>query len=74
MASTRIPPDQLADRWKAVRRMSSEQPERTLRVAVIGASLAGLFAAAAISRAGHEAVLIERDLLSDTAAPRAGVP
>ena len=54
--------------------MSTEQPERTLRVAVIGASVAGLFAAAAISRAGHEAVLIERDQLSDTAAPRAGVP
>ena len=41
---------------------------------MIGASLAGLFAAAAISRAGHEAVLIERDELSDTPAPRAGVP
>jgi len=54
--------------------MSSDHPERTLRVAVIGASLAGLFAAAAISRAGHEAVLIERDELSDTPAPRAGVP
>ncbi len=34
----------------------------------------GLFAAAAISRAGHQAVLIERDRLSRTAAPRAGVP
>ena len=75
MASIRIPPDQLTDSvGKAVRGMASEQPERTLRVAVIGASLAGLFAAAATSRAGHEAVLIERDQLSDTATPRAGVP
>src|SRR5664279_1534701 len=54
--------------------MSSDHPERTLRVAVIGASLAGLFAAAAVSRAGHEAGLVERDPLSDTAAPGAGVP
>jgi hypothetical protein len=58
--------------------MASEQPEHTLRFAVIGASLAGPFAAAAVSRAVHEAVheavLIERDRLGDTAAPRAGVP
>ena len=75
MANIRIPPDQLTDSMgKAVRGMASEQPERTLRVAVIGASLAGLFAAAAISRAGHEAVLVERDQLGDTATPRAGVP
>jgi FAD binding domain len=74
MAPARIPPDQVTDSvGKAVRRMASEQPEHTLRVAVIGASLAGLFAAAAVSRAGHEAVLIERDRLGDTAAPRAGV-
>jgi len=56
------------------------QPGRTdpargpLRVAVIGTSLAGLFAAAAVSRAGHRAVLIERDHLGGSSARRHGVP
>jgi 2-polyprenyl-6-methoxyphenol hydroxylase-like FAD-dependent oxidoreductase len=45
-----------------------------LQVAVIGASLAGLFGAAAVSRAGHRVTVLERDRLDDTAAARPGVP
>jgi len=44
------------------------------RVVVIGASFAGLFAAAAVAAAGGEVTLIERDVLADTAEPRPGVP
>ena len=44
------------------------------RVVIIGASFAGLFAAAATARAGAEVTLLERDRLSDSAAPRPGVP
>lgn len=45
-----------------------------LRVAVVGASFAGCFAAAAVAAAGGEVIMIERDLLDDTAQPRRGVP
>src|SRR6476646_8285137 len=45
-----------------------------LQVAVIGASLAGLFTAAAVSRAGHQVILLERDRLDGTAETRPGVP
>ncbi len=45
-----------------------------LQVAVIGASLAGLFSAAAVSRAGHQVILLERDRLDGTAETRPGVP
>lgn len=44
------------------------------RVVIVGASFAGLFAAAAIARAGAEVTLLERDRLSDRAEPRPGVP
>lgn len=47
---------------------------RPLNVVVIGASLAGLFAAAAAAGSGHRVVVVERDRLSDTADPRPGVP
>lgn len=43
-------------------------------VAVIGASFAGSFAAAAAASAGSEVTLIERDVLGDTPQPRRGVP
>ncbi len=44
------------------------------RVVIVGASFAGLFAAAATARTGTEVTLLERDRLSDRAEPRPGVP
>jgi flavin-dependent dehydrogenase len=46
----------------------------TVKVVIIGASLAGLFAAAAVAGAGAQAVIIERDVLPDVPLPRKGVP
>jgi 2-polyprenyl-6-methoxyphenol hydroxylase-like FAD-dependent oxidoreductase len=43
-------------------------------VVIIGASLAGLFAAAAAAAAGARAMIIERDVLPDGPVPRKGVP
>jgi 2-polyprenyl-6-methoxyphenol hydroxylase-like FAD-dependent oxidoreductase len=43
-------------------------------VVVIGASLAGMFAAAAATANGAETVLLERDRLPETPEPRKGVP
>jgi flavin-dependent dehydrogenase len=43
-------------------------------VVIIGASLAGLFAAAAAAAAGARAMIIERDVLPDRPVPRKGVP
>jgi 2-polyprenyl-6-methoxyphenol hydroxylase-like FAD-dependent oxidoreductase len=40
------------------------------RVVIVGASFAGLFAAAAIARAGAEVTLLERDRLTDRGEPR----
>ena len=54
--------------------MSPHTQDRTLTVAVIGASLAGLFAAAAVATAGHDVTLLERDELDDDALGRPGVP
>lgn len=54
--------------------MASDPSGEALRVVVIGASLAGLFAAAAVAQAGHEVVVLERDRLTDTPTPRPGVP
>ena len=45
-----------------------------MRVVVIGASLAGLLAAAASAAAGAETMIIERDVLPQTPEPRKGVP
>jgi 2-polyprenyl-6-methoxyphenol hydroxylase-like FAD-dependent oxidoreductase len=45
-----------------------------MRVAVIGASLAGLFAAAAAAANGADTVILERDQLPQTPQPRKGVP
>ena len=44
------------------------------RVVIIGASFAGMFAAAALVRAGAEVTLLERDRLPDRIEPRPGVP
>ena len=46
----------------------------TANVVVIGASFAGLFAAAAAAKAGRRVILVERDRLVDGAEPRPGVP
>jgi hypothetical protein len=45
-----------------------------MRVVVIGASLAGLFAAAAAAANGADTVILERDRLPKTPEPRRGVP
>src|SRR5918998_6954057 len=45
-----------------------------MRVAVIGASLAGLFAAAATASRGAETTVLERDRLPTSPQPRKGVP
>ena len=50
------------------------QSPTPMRVVVIGASLAGLLAAAASAAAGAETVIIERDVLPQTPEPRKGVP
>ncbi len=46
----------------------------TRTAVVIGASFAGLLAAAAAARAGYQVTILERDLLPTTAEPRPGVP
>lgn len=47
----------------------------TTRTAVVlGASLAGLFTAAALARNGYRVTVLERDELPDTPSPRKGVP
>ena len=43
-------------------------------VVIIGASLAGLFAAAAAAAAGARTMIIERDVLPETPVARKGVP
>jgi flavin-dependent dehydrogenase len=50
--------------------ISSQQRD----VVIIGASLAGLFAAAAAATAGARTMIIERDVLPDQPVPRKGVP
>src|SRR5918997_149602 len=45
-----------------------------MRVAVLGASLAGLFAAAATASRGVETIILERDRLPVAPEPRKGVP
>jgi 2-polyprenyl-6-methoxyphenol hydroxylase-like FAD-dependent oxidoreductase len=54
--------------------MESKRTDGTPRVAVIGASFAGMFAAAAAAAAGGEVTMLERDVLPDTPEPRRGVP
>ncbi|MGH3975347.1 MAG: enterotoxin, partial [Pseudonocardiaceae bacterium] len=51
--------------------MLNEQP---WRVVVVGASLAGLFAAAATAGRGNSVTVLERDVLPSDPQPRAGVP
>lgn len=48
--------------------------EHPRRVVVIGASLAGAFAAAAVSAAGRTVTVLERDVLPAVPQPRDGVP
>ncbi|MFK5647303.1 FAD-dependent oxidoreductase [Ornithinimicrobium sp. LYQ121] len=47
---------------------------RPRRVFVVGASLAGMFAAAACTGAGHAVTVLERDVLPSAPRPRPGVP
>ena len=47
---------------------------KPLNVSVIGASFAGLFAAAAAAASGHHVTIIERDGIPTTPQPRGGVP
>lgn len=55
--------------------MRSEREERARpTVVVVGASFAGLFAAAAAARAGLDVTVLERDDLADEAVSRRGVP
>ena len=49
-------------------------PSGQRNVVIIGASLAGLFAAAAAAAAGARTMIIERDVLPDGPIPRKGVP
>jgi len=53
---------------------SSAQTSPPMRVVVIGASLAGLFAAAAAAASGAETMIIERDVLPNEPSSRKGVP
>lgn len=48
--------------------------DRPARVAIIGASLAGMFAAAACVGEGRRVVVLERDVLPPHPVPRPGVP
>lgn len=50
------------------------QEEQPWRVVVVGASVAGLFAAAAAASRGISVTVLERDALPDGPQPRAGVP
>lgn len=52
----------------------STHGEAQLRVVVIGASVAGLFTAAAAAGGQHEVTVLERDELPQHPAPRPGVP
>ena len=55
--------------------MDTQQPSNSKRrVVVIGAGIAGIFAARVLSDLFDEVTLIERDRLSDSPDPRAGVP
>ncbi|WP_157874016.1 NAD(P)/FAD-dependent oxidoreductase [Kineococcus radiotolerans] len=55
--------------------MQHPQPHpKPLSTSVIGASLAGLFAAAAAANAGHQVTIIERDGIPTTPQARRGVP
>ena len=54
--------------------MHAHQPDPRPTVAVIGASLAGLFAAAAASTAGCSVLLLDRDQLDDDTLAHPGVP
>ncbi|MCW2812292.1 MAG: hypothetical protein JWP61_2750 [Friedmanniella sp.] len=52
----------------------SEPATPSLRAVVIGASFAGLLAAAATARAGYAVTVVERDALPSDPGPRDGVP
>ena len=54
--------------------MTSELGVQRSDVVVIGASLAGLFAAAAAASEGRRVAVLERDVLPNRPQPRAGVP
>jgi 2-polyprenyl-6-methoxyphenol hydroxylase-like FAD-dependent oxidoreductase len=55
-------------------RMGQGPAPRPERVVVVGASLAGLFAAVAAAGAGRRVSVLERDTLPDNPVPRRGVP
>ncbi|MGB5953733.1 MAG: FAD-dependent monooxygenase, partial [Ornithinimicrobium sp.] len=47
---------------------------QTRRVVILGASVAGLLAAAACAQGGHRVTVLERDALPEDPVPRGGVP
>jgi 2-polyprenyl-6-methoxyphenol hydroxylase-like FAD-dependent oxidoreductase len=54
--------------------MNAHRTRLPQQVVIVGASLAGLFAAAACAAAGHDVTLLERDDLADDTLAHPGVP
>ena len=59
---------------ESTRNQATDQRDRRRRAIVLGASFAGLTAAAALAEHFHEVVVLERDRCPEGAAPRKGVP
>ncbi|MGH3913089.1 MAG: NAD(P)/FAD-dependent oxidoreductase, partial [Pseudonocardiaceae bacterium] len=74
-AATRSDPDAVSHPSRGAAGTEAELPgEGSWRVVVVGASVAGLFAAAAAADSGNLVTVLERDALAGGPTPRAGVP